>query len=162
MSISDLDAIDCRILETLQGDARVSNVELSDRVGLSPSPCLRRVRQLEDDGTIRSYVTLLDPAEVGLPVSVFVQVSLEKQVDDALEKFEQEIVARPEVMECYLMTGDSDYLLRVVAPDLDAFQRFMLDHLTKIPGVSSIKSSFALKQVCYRTALPLGHLGAAR
>lgn len=159
MPVNNLDAIDCRILETLQSDARISNVELSDTVGLSPSPCLRRVRHLEEQGTIRSYVTLLDPAEVGLPVSVFVQVSLEKQVDDALDRFERDIVARPEVMECYLMTGDSDYLLRVVAPDLDAFQRFMLDHLTKIPGVSSIKSSFALKQVCYRTALPLGHLG---
>jgi DNA-binding Lrp family transcriptional regulator len=111
---------------------------------------------------IRAYVTLLDPAEVGLPVSVFVQVSLERQVDDALENFEREIVARPEVMECYLMTGDSDYLLRVVAPDLEAFQRFLLEHLTRIPGVASIKSSFALKQVSYRTALPLGHLNDAR
>jgi Lrp/AsnC family transcriptional regulator, leucine-responsive regulatory protein len=97
---------------------------------------------------------------VGLPVSVFVQVSLERQVDDALENFERAIVARPEVMECYLMTGDSDYLLRVVTPDLESFQRFLLDHLTRIPGVASIKSSFALKQVSYRTALPLGHLGA--
>jgi Lrp/AsnC family leucine-responsive transcriptional regulator len=157
----DLDAIDCSILNVLQEDARISNVDLSARVNLSPSPCLRRVRRLESEGTIRSYVTLLDPAEVGLPVSVFVQVSLERQVDDALENFESEIVSRPEVMECYLMTGDSDYLLRVVAPDLGAFQRFLLEHLTRIPGVSSIKSSFALKQVSYRTALPLGHLDDA-
>jgi Lrp/AsnC family transcriptional regulator, leucine-responsive regulatory protein len=90
-----------------------------------------------------------------------VQVSLERQVDGALETFEQHIVARPEVMECYLMTGDSDYLLRVVAADLDAFQHFLLEHLTRIPGVASIKSSFALKQVSYRTALPLDHLSGA-
>lgn len=150
--------MDCNILNMLQEDARISNVDLSEKVHLSPSPCLRRVRRLESEGTIRSYVTLLDPAEVGLPVSVFVQVSLERQVDDALENFEREVVARPEVMECYLMTGDSDYLLRVVAPDLESFQRFLLEHLTRIPGVASIKSSFALKQVSYRTALPLGHL----
>ena len=162
MLVKDLDAIDCNILNMLQEDARISNVDLSEQVHLSPSPCLRRVRRLESEGMIRAYVTLLDPAEVGLPVSVFVQVSLERQVDDALENFEREIVARPEVMECYLMTGDSDYLLRVVAPDLEAFQRFLLEHLTRIPGVASIKSSFALKQVSYRTALPLGHLNDAR
>ncbi|MEH6753263.1 MAG: Lrp/AsnC family transcriptional regulator [Alphaproteobacteria bacterium] len=162
MPVKDLDAIDCNILNMLQEDARISNVDLSEKVHLSPSPCLRRVRRLESEGMIRAYVTLLDPAEVGLPVSVFVQVSLERQVDDALENFEREIVARPEVMECYLMTGDSDYLLRVVAPDLEAFQRFLLEHLTRIPGVASIKSSFALKQVSYRTALPLGHLNDAR
>jgi len=158
MPQTELDAIDYKILETLQGDARISNVDLSGQVNLSPSPCLRRVKRLEAEGTIRSYATLLDPAEVGLPVSVFVQVSLERQVDDALENFEREIVTRPEVMECYLMTGDSDYLLRVVAPDLESFQKFLLEHLTRIPGVASIKSSFALKQVSYRTALPLGHL----
>ena len=162
MPVKDLDAIDCNILNMLQEDARISNVDLSEKVHLSPSPCLRRVRRLESEGMIRAYVTLLDPAEVGLPVSVFVQVSLERQVDDALENFEREIVARPEVMECYLMTGDSDCLLRVVAPDLEAFQRFLLEHLTRIPGVASIKSSFALKQVSYRTALPLGHLNDAR
>jgi len=162
MPSSELDAIDCNILQTLQTNARISNVELSEQVNLSPSPCLRRVRRLEEEGIIRSAVTLLDPAQVGLPVSVFVQVSLERQVDDALENFERAIVARPEVMECYLMTGDSDYLLRVVAPDLDGFQHFLLEHLTRIPGVASIKSSFALKQVSYRTALPLGHLPDAR
>jgi len=154
----ELDAIDCRILKCLQADARIANADLAQRVFLSPSPCLRRVRRLEEMGVIRRHVTLLDPAAIGLPVSVFVQVSLERQVDGALETFEQHIVARPEVMECYLMTGDSDYLLRVVAADLDAFQHFLLEHLTRIPGVASIKSSFALKQVSYRTALPLDHL----
>ena len=158
MLITDLDAIDRNILDSLQDDARIANADLARKVNLSPSPCLRRVRNLEREGFIRRYTALLDPAALGLPVSVFVQVSLERQVDNALEEFERRIVERPEVMECYLMTGDSDYLLRVVAPDLDAFQRFLLDHLTRIPGVASIKSSFALKQVSYRTALPLGHL----
>lgn len=158
MAENELDATDCRILECLQADARIANVDLAAQVNLSPSPCLRRVRRLEEEGYVRGYVSLLDPAAIGLPVSVFVQVSLEKQVDDALDTFEQAIVARPEVMECYLMTGDSDYLLRVVAPDIAAFQSFLLDHLTRIPGVASIKSSFALKQVSYRTALPLAHI----
>ena len=108
---------------------------------------------------IRRYATLLDPGTIGLPVSVFIQVSLEMQVDQALQRFEETIAARPEVMECYLMTGDADYLLRVVAPSIEAFQRFLLAHLTRIPGVASIKSSFALKQVSDRTALPLAHIG---
>jgi DNA-binding Lrp family transcriptional regulator len=151
MALTDLDATDRRILEVLQSDARIANVDLADQVNLSPSPCLRRVRRLEEEGYVRGYVSLLDPAAIGLPVSVFVQVSLEKQVDGA----------HTQVMECYLMTGDSDYLLRVVAPDIAAFQRFLLDHLTRIPGVASIKSSFALKQVSYRTALPLSHIEGA-
>jgi Lrp/AsnC family transcriptional regulator, leucine-responsive regulatory protein len=150
-----LDAIDRQILERLQESARIANQDLAREVGLSPSPCLRRVRDLEQAGVIRRYVTLLDPAAVGLPVSVFVQVSLEKQVEHALETFEGAILVRPEVMECYLMTGDADYLLRVVVPDLTAYERFLINHLTRVPGVASIKSSFALKQVKYRTALPL-------
>lgn len=100
-------------------------------------------------------MTLLDPAAVGLPVSVFVNVTLERQVEQALERFEAVILKRPEVMECYLMTGDADYLLRVVIADLSAYERFLIEHLTRVPGVASIKSSFALKQVKYRTALPL-------
>ncbi len=158
MALNDLDTTDRRILEVLQNDARIANVDLARQVNLSPSPCLRRVRRLEEDGYVRGYVSLLDPAAIGLPVSVSVQVSLEKQVVDALDEFERRIVSHSEVMECYLMTGDSDYLLRVVAPDIAAFQRFMLDHLTRIPCVASIKSSFALKQVSYRTALPLSHI----
>lgn len=150
-----LDPIDRRILAALQDDAAISNVELAERVGLSPSPCLRRVRALERDGVIRRRVTLLDPAAVGLPVSVFVQVTLERQVEHALETFEQAVLGWPEVLECYLMTGDSDYLLRVVVPDLESYQRFLMRHLTRVPGVASIKSSFALRQVEYRTALPI-------
>jgi DNA-binding Lrp family transcriptional regulator len=157
-----IDRTDCRILDLLQDDARLANVELAQKVGLSPSPCLRRVRLLEEGGVIRRYVTLLDPARVGLPVSVFVQVTLERQVETALQQFEDAVRKHAEVMECYLMTGDADYLLRVVAPDLESYQRFLLDNLTRIPGVASIKSSFALKQVSYRTALPLNHIATAR
>ena len=128
---------------------------MSEKAGLSPSPCLRRVRELEERGVIRRYVTLVDPGAIGLPVSVFVSVTLERQVEEALEQFEKAIFQRPEVMECYLMTGDADYLLRVVTADLAAYERFLKDHLTRIRGVASIKSSFALKQVKYSTALPL-------
>ena len=157
-----LDAIDRHILENLQNDARMRNVELAEKVGLSPSPCLRRVGNLEETGVIRGYATLVDAEAVGLPVSVFVSVTLEKQIEKALEKFEKEIRARPEVMECYLMTGEADYLLRVVTADLSAYERFLIEHLTRIPGVASIKSSFALKQVAYRTALPISPPGKSK
>ncbi|CAB3785160.1 hypothetical protein LMG28614_02064 [Paraburkholderia ultramafica] len=103
----------------------------------------------------KQQVTLLNPEPLGLRINVFIQVSLEKQMEDALQRFEQAISERPEVMECYLMTGDADYLLRVVMPDMQALERFIVDHLTKIPGISNIRSSFALKQVRYKTALPL-------
>jgi Lrp/AsnC family transcriptional regulator, leucine-responsive regulatory protein len=152
---SPLDAIDRKILAQLQDDARIANVALADAVGLSPAPCLRRVRALEEQGVIRKHVTLVDPAAVGLAVSVFVQVSLERQVEPSLKRFEAAILTRPEVMECYLMTGDADYLLRVVCADLNAYERFLLNHLTQVPGVASIRSSFALKQVKYSTALPV-------
>lgn len=150
-----LDAIDLRILRAMQTDARMTNVELAEQVGLSQSPCLRRVRKLEELGVIASHVTLLDQNAVGLPVSVFLQVSLERQVEDALRVFEAAVARWPEVMECYLMTGDADYVLRVVAADLAAYERFLMDRLTRVPGVSSIRSSFALKQVVYKTALPV-------
>ena len=155
MTETVLKDIDRRILHELQRNARLSNVDLAGRVGLSQSPCLRRVRNLEQRGAIKGYVALVDQTWVGLPVSVFVSVSLERQVERALEVFESTIQARPEVMECYLMTGDADYLLRVVSADLAAYERFLMDHLTRIPGVASIRSSFALKQVAYRTELPI-------
>lgn len=153
-----LDAIDRRILEELQRDAALSNTELAERVCLSPSPCSRRVRILREHGFFRGQVTLVDPGAVGLPVSVFVQVTLHHSVKQSLEYFEAEVRQWPEVMECYLMTGDFDYLLRVVVPDLAAYQRFLEDKLTPLEGVDSIRSSFSLKQVQYRTDLPLGHL----
>lgn len=152
---SDLDAIDIRILTELQEDASLSNVELAQRVGLSPSPCLARVRALEARGIILRRVTLLDPLSVGAAISVFIQVTLERQVEAQLEIFEETILGFSEVMECYLMTGDADYHLRVVVPDLMALQHFIVEKLSKTPGVANIRSSFALKQVKYKTALPI-------
>jgi Lrp/AsnC family transcriptional regulator, leucine-responsive regulatory protein len=152
----NLDPIDKRILAELQRNGRVSNVDLADAVGLSPSPCLRRVRDLENAGVIDRYAAILDQAAAGYALSVFVQVTLERQVETALEAFERVVAERPEVMECYLMTGDADYLLRIVVPDVAAYEGFLKNHLTRIQGVSSIKSSFALNRVKYETALPLG------
>ena len=150
-----LDNTDRRILRGIQEEARVSNSELAERVGLSPSPCWRRVRTLEENGVIERYVTLVNAKAVGLPINVFATVTLEKQAESALELFEKAVKKRPEVMECNLMTGEFDYLLRVVVPDLAAYERFLMDHLTRIKGIASIKSSFSLKQVSYKTALPL-------
>lgn len=150
-----IDATDLKILRILQSDARISNVDLARKVGLSPSPCLVRVRALEKTGIIANQVTILDPIKLGLTVSVFIQISLEKQVEKALETFEKAIRACPEVMECYLMTGDADYLIRVLVPDVQSLERFILDRLTKISGVANIRSSFALKQIKYQTELPL-------
>lgn len=155
MPIQRLDKIDREILKALQADARTPNVELADKVGLSASPCARRVKALEDAGIISRYATVVDQKSVGLPVSVFVSVTLERQVEGALAVFETQILRRPEVMECYLMTGEADYLLRVVVADLDAYERFLILHLTRVPGIANIRSSFALKQVAYRTELPI-------
>ncbi len=150
-----LDSTDFRILRQLQRDASLTNVELAAAVSLSPSPTLARVKRLEGEGVISSYVALVDPHALGLKVNVFVRVSLEKQEAAALEKFEQAVSHFDEVMEVYLMTGDEDYLLRIVVPDIQALERFILENLTRIPGIKNIKSSFALKQVKYKTALPL-------
>jgi Lrp/AsnC family leucine-responsive transcriptional regulator len=154
MHSSELDSIDWNILSALQENARIANVDLADKVHLSPSPCLARVKALEQEGFISRYVTLLNAQAVSLGVSVFVQVRIERQVEASLNTFEKAIAARREVMECYLMTGSSDYLLRVVVSDLQEFQRFVTD-LSRIPAVGNIQSSVALKQVKYKTALPL-------
>jgi len=150
-----LDTTDLRILHEMQKNGRLTNTELAARVHLSPSPCLSRVRALEQHGVISRYVALLDPHKVGLNVSVFIQISLEKQIETALRNFESAMNRCSEVMECYLMTGDSDYLIRVVVEDVQALERFIVDELSKIRGVANIRSSFALKQVKYSTALPL-------
>ena len=155
MSSFAVDAIDLKILHQLQMNARISNVDLAEAVGLSPSPCLRRVKRLEDDGVISRYVALVDPNAMGLTVNVFVQVSLERQVEDYLQRFETSVKSWPEVMECYLMTGDADYHLRIVVSDLQAYETFLKDKLTRVPGISNIRSSFALKPVSYRTDLPI-------
>ena len=155
MPPKSLDATDSRILKELQENAKLTNVELAARVHLSPSPCLARVKSLEQSGLISRYVTLLNPHVLGLNVSVFIQIRLEKQVEEALVCFEKAINEFPEVMECYLMTGDSDYLIRVVVKDVQALQDFIVNELSNIPGVANIRSSFALKQVKYKTALPV-------
>lgn len=151
-----LDAMDRRILQQLQTDSSLTNVELARRVNLSPSPCLARVKALEAAGVIRGYVALADPLQLGLSLNVFIQVSLEKQIESELARFQDAMAECPEVMECYLMTGDADYLLRVVVPDMQGLERFVVSRLSRIPGVKNIRSGFALKQVKYQTALPLG------
>mgnify|MGYP003150245064 CR=1 FL=1 len=149
-----LDRIDYRILHYVQNDARMSNTDLADRIGLSPSPCLRRVKRLEQAGIIRRYVGIVDAAAVGLPISAFVNISLHSQDREGLEAFQSRVKTYAEVMECYLMTGTSDFLMRVVVPDLQSYERFT-DKLTRIPGISNIQTSFALKPVVYKTELPL-------
>lgn len=152
----DLDAVDLRILRELQMDASLSNVELARRVHLSPSPCLARVKALQASGLIRQYVALLDAQQLGLHLNVFISISLKQQTRAALEAFEQAICAHDEVMECYLMTGDADYLIRVAVPDMAALERFIIERISPLAQVEKIRSSFALKQVRYKTALPLG------
>ncbi|RQP23173.1 Lrp/AsnC family transcriptional regulator [Piscinibacter terrae] len=154
----NLDAIDLRILRELQADASLSNVALAQRVGLSPSPCLARVKALEKDGVIRKVVALVDAKQLGLNLNVFISISLKQQTRAALEAFEAKVSARDEVMECYLMSGDADYLIRVVMPDMAALERFIIEQLSPMKEVEKIRSSFTLKQVRYKTALPLSSL----
>lgn len=150
-----LDALDLRILDELQRDGSLPNVELARRVHLSPSPCLTRVRALEAKGVIDRYVAIANAAALGLGLNVFISISLTTQSKAALAEFEQRIAEHDEVMECYLMTGDSDYLIRVAVADIAALEKFILEQLTPIAGIEKIRSSFALKQVRYKTALPL-------
>ncbi|WP_244111548.1 Lrp/AsnC family transcriptional regulator [Burkholderia gladioli] len=153
-----LDEASLRILDALQENSELSNAELAERVGLSASPCWRRVAELKQHGMLRGSVALVDPLKLGLTVNVFVHVSLKQQDKTSLEVFTHAISQRPEVMECYLMSGEADFMLRVVIEDLARYQTLLLDCLTQIPGVASIRSSFALSQVKYTTALPTGHL----
>ena len=150
-----LDSIDLKILDELQADGSLSNIELARRVHLSPSPCLARVRALEAAGVIDRYVALANAAALGLWINVFISISLKSQGKEALADFERRICEHDEVMECYLMTGDSDYLIRVAVADIGALEKFILEQLTPIPGIEKIRSSFALKQVRYKTALPM-------
>lgn len=153
-----LDGTDLRILTALQADGALSNVELARRVHLSPSPCLTRVKALEAAGVIERYVALVDAQRLGLGLNVFISISLKTQSKEVLADFERRIAEHDEVMECYLMSGDSDYLIRVALPDIAALERFILEQLTPIADIEKIRSSFALKQVRYKTALPLAHL----
>ena len=153
-----LDKVDLRILDELQRDGALSNVELARRVHLSPSPCLARVKALEAVGVIDRYVAIANAAALGLGLTVFISISLRSQNKEALAEFERRIVEHDEVMECYLMTGDSDYLIRVAVAGMGALEKFILEQLTPIAGIEKIRSSFALKQVRYKTALPLPSL----
>ena len=155
MKPRQLDDIDRKILKALQEDSRQSLVEVAEKAGLSTSPILRRIRQLEKAGVIRRYVAVLDQTRVGLPVSVFVSIKLEQQREQALQKFARAIERWSEVLECYLMTGPRDYLLRVVVADLGEYERFLKQKLTRLDGIASIESSFALEQVKYTNLLPL-------
>ena len=150
-----LDAIDRKILQCLQADGRMSLGELSAKVGLSASPCLRRVRLMEKAGIIKRYVAMVDQQSVGLPVSVFISLKLESQRQQMLANFGKMVARWPEVLECYLMTGPRDYLLRVVVEDLAAYERFLKQKLTRVEGIASIESSFALEQVKYTNVLPV-------
>jgi len=150
-----LDNIDRKILRELQNNGKLANTELAKKVNLSPSPCLTRVKRLEAEGTIRQYVALLDPQQLDLRLNVFVFISLKAQSRQALKDFEARVCAYDEVMECYLMTGDADYLIRLAMTDMESLERFIVEHLSPMPEVEKIRSSFALKQVRYKTALPL-------
>jgi Lrp/AsnC family leucine-responsive transcriptional regulator len=154
-NVMKLDALDLRILDELQRNGALSNVELARRVQLSPSPCLARVKALEAAGVIDRYVAIANPQPLGLGLNVFISISLTSQNKASLAAFEQRIAEHEEVMECYLMTGDSDYLIRVAVADIAALEKFILEQLTPIAGIEKIRSSFALKQVRYKTALPL-------
>lgn len=150
-----LDEIDFHILDVLQKHGRISNQDLADQVGLSPSPCLRRVKHLEATGVVQKYVALVDPIALGKGLQAFIEVRLDRQTRASVDKFESEILKHPEVLECYLMAGDADYLLRVVVHDLEEFRDFHMNSLAKIPGVGNVKSHISMKQVKYSTALPL-------
>jgi len=145
--IAKLDAIDHAILHELQANARMSVQDLSQRVGLSPSPCARRIRILEETGVISGYQALVNEARAGFAFSVFVSVKLDRQVDDTLKEFETAIRAYPEVVDCWLMTGNRDYLLRIAVRDIAEFEHFLTGKLTRIPVVASIESSIPLRRV---------------
>lgn len=151
-----MDKYDQRILEELQADGRISNQELAERIGLSPSPCLRRVRQLEEDGVIDRYVALLNGDQLGLKMTALIQISMDKHTPERFQRFEEQVASFPEVQSCYLITGQSaDYILKVVVRDMDHFQAFLLGKLTRIEGVSGVHSSFVMRKVVDKTSLPI-------
>jgi Lrp/AsnC family transcriptional regulator, leucine-responsive regulatory protein len=153
-----LDAIDRRIIAELQGDARLSNVELANKVGLSPSPCLRRVKRLEREGYIEGYRAALRRDRVGLGFSVFLGVKIEGHANERALKFEEAVTAMPEVIACHLVSGDADYLLEVVVPDLDHYQRFLVGKLLNLPIVREVRSNVAIQTLKAGGPLPLAHL----
>ncbi|SEI64219.1 Lrp/AsnC family transcriptional regulator, leucine-responsive regulatory protein [Allopseudospirillum japonicum] len=154
-----LDRIDKHILSLLQKDAQMSNQTLADQVGLSPSPCLRRVKQLEDAGYIHGYVALLNPSQLDLKLTAYVQIALDRHTPDRFAAFDAVVTQCPEVVECFLVTGQTaDYTVKVVVPDMEAYQDFLLNTLTQIPGVTGVHSSFVMRKVVDKTQLPLKYL----
>jgi Lrp/AsnC family transcriptional regulator, leucine-responsive regulatory protein len=157
-----LDALDVRILEALQSDGRLSNVELAGRIGLSPSACLRRVQALENEGYIRGYVATLNPKKLGLGVTAIVLVQIAQDNEAQMDAFRERMIAYPEVLFCLSVTGAADYILRVVAPDLEAFERFVVRDLLKTPGVKDVRSHFVLNSIKDQSALPLTYADQER
>jgi Lrp/AsnC family leucine-responsive transcriptional regulator len=154
-----LDRTDRRILQAMQVNARISNLELAEAVGLSPTPCSRRVKQLEASGIIRAHVTLLNQAMLGLKLTAYIGISMDRHTPDRFETFEAQVMQYPEVMECSVVTGQSsDYLLKAVVPDMEYYERFLLGKLTRIEGVTGVHSSFELRRVVDKTMLPLDHI----
>ena len=153
-----LDAIDCRIIAALQADGRLSNVELAERVGLSPSPCLRRLKRLEREGYIEAYRAVLQRSRIGLGLTVFVGVKIEGHANERALKFEETVLAMPEVVACHMLSGDTDYLLEVVVPDLEHYQQFLVGKLLELPIVKDVRSNIAIQTLKAAAPLPLGHL----
>lgn len=151
-----MDAIDRRILNVLQGNARISNTDLAERVDLSPTPCARRVKQLEDAGIICRHITLLDPEKLGLKLTAMISVTMDKHTADRFESFEQSVQNLPEVMECYVVTGqDADFLIKVMVQDMRHYENFLLRRLTKLEGVSGLHTSFVLRHPINKHRLPI-------
>lgn len=154
-----LDRIDRQLLELLQNNAQWSNLELADKVGLSPTPCARRVKQLEEAGLIKKYVALLDRDKLGLKLTAYIGITMDRHTPERFEQFEAEVMTYPEVVECSVVTGQSaDYLIKALVPDMQFYEQFLLGRLTRIPGVSGVHSSFQLRQVIQRTQLPLTNI----
>ncbi|WP_029653814.1 Lrp/AsnC family transcriptional regulator [Marinobacter daepoensis] len=154
-----IDKMDRKILEYLQKEGSLTNQQLADKVGLSPSPCLRRVRALEEGGIIVRTVTILDHKKLGLALTAIILIGMDSHTPERFSAFEEQVGEYPEVQECYLITGQSaDYMLKVVVPDMDHYHHFLLNHITRIPGVSGVHSSFVLRRVIDNTTLPLGYL----
>jgi len=154
-----LDKLDKRILQVLQRDGSITNLELAEQIGLSPSPCARRVKQLEEAGIIRKQVTLLSASQLDLKLTALIQISMDRHTPDRFEVFEAQVRSYPEVIECLLITGQSaDYQLKVVVPDMECYQEFLLNKITRIEGVTDVHSSFMLREVINTTELPLNHI----
>lgn len=159
MNASKLDRTDRRILDALQQNAALTNQELAERVGLSPSPCLRRVKALEENGVILKRVALLERKSLGLSLTALIQIAMDRHTPERFASFEEKVKGYPEVQACFLITGqDADYLLMVAVPDMDTYQQFLLNKITRIQGVSGVHSSFVMRRVVDTTALPLSYL----